>query len=221
MLIKICGLTRVADARLAEELGAHFLGVIMAGGPRNLSETEAHHILGTRRHDVRRVAVFATQSSDEIAGVADRLRLDVVQLHGDPDPEAVAVVRARVECAIWPVARIDGASIPSVAHEIADAAGALLLDARVVGTLGGAGVPLDWSGLQASVGMLRTRVPNLQLILAGGLRAGNIAEAVSLLQPDVVDVSSGVESAPGIKDAAALAAFISAARATKHPTPSL
>jgi len=218
MLIKICGLTRQADAELAESLGADFIGAIMAGGPRNLTATAAVQVLGQRRHTVRRVAVFGSQSRTKIAELADRLDLDVVQLHGDPTADDIHWLNERVTATVWPVVRVDGTTLPIGTFEVAEAAGAVLLDAKVVGQLGGTGVALHWAELRGDVQRLRDQVPYLRIILAGGLRASNVQNARDLLAPEVVDVSSGVEIAPGIKDAAALQAFITAGRTTVQNT---
>ncbi|MGV3707910.1 MAG: phosphoribosylanthranilate isomerase [Gemmatimonas sp.] len=212
MLIKICGLTRQADAELAESLGADFLGAIMAGGPRNLTPAQAEAVLGPRRHTVRRVVVFGSQRRERVADLADRLDLDVVQLHGDPSPDDIAWLTERITATIWPVIRVEGTSLPARTAEIAETTGAILLDAKVVGQLGGTGVTLDWQALQGSVQALRDAVPYLRVILAGGLKADNVQKARELLAPEVVDVSSGVELAPGLKDARAMEAFIKAGR---------
>ena len=214
MLIKICGLTRTEDAELAESLGADYLGAIMAGGPRHLDASAAKAVLGPRRHAVRRVAVFAAQSRTEIAQIASDLALDVVQLHGEHTADDIEWLRANVDATVWPVIRVAGTVLPPETTERAAAAGTVLLDAKVVGQLGGTGVALDWAALREDVTTLRAQVPGLSVILAGGLNARNIAIAKSLLDPDVVDVSSGVELSPGIKDAVALEAFLNAARAT-------
>lgn len=214
VLIKICGLTQQADAELAEKRGADFLGAILAGGPRNLTPHAARHVLGPRRHSVRRVAVFAAQTLTEIAASAELIDVDVVQLHGESTASDVQWLRDRLACAVWPVVRVEGTVIPAASIELAHAAGALLLDAKVVGQLGGTGTKLDWGGLRDEVRTLRRRVPSLQLVLAGGLTARNVTNAQQLLDPDVADVSSGVESAPGIKSAAEITAFINAIRST-------
>lgn len=214
MLIKICGLTRPSDALLAESMGADYLGVIMAGGPRNLDVMRAAEVLGPRRHTVRRVAVFATQTRAEIADIARQLMLDVVQLHGDQSIADIHWLKANVDAEVWPVIRVEGTVLPDVTEAAAQAAGAVLLDAKVVGQLGGTGVALDWARLRGDVQELRARVPGVQLILAGGLKSSNVHHAREMLTPDIVDVSSGVESAPGIKDAAAMDAFVKAVRAT-------
>ncbi|MDQ6611677.1 MAG: phosphoribosylanthranilate isomerase [Gemmatimonadota bacterium] len=214
MLVKICGLTRHSDAALAEALGADFIGVIMAGGPRHLSEKAAAHVLGPRRHSVRRTVVFGDQSLSEIERIALSLDLDAVQLHGQHvSAGAIDWLRKRLNCAVWPVLRVEGTTLPENSHAIGAAAGTLLLDAKVVGQLGGTGVALDWNGLSDAVQSLRNELPKLQIILAGGLNASNVSVAAQLLSPDVVDVSSGVESTPGVKDADSLEAFILAARA--------
>ncbi len=214
MHVKICGLTRQADAALAESLGANFLGAILAGGPRHLTVDAATQVLGPRRHTVARVAVFGTQSRTEIAEIATGLALDVVQLHGDQSVADIDWLLARTDGEVWPVIRVSGTVLPPDTLARAQAAGTVLLDAKVVGQLGGTGVALDWHGLQGEVATLRARVPGLKVVLAGGLHAANLASARGLLNPEVVDVSSGVEQSPGIKHPVALAAFLNAVRAT-------
>ena len=110
---------------------------------------------------------------------------------------------------VWAVARADGSLLLAWTEELFHVADAVLLDARVKGRLGGTGVALEWGMLADSVAALRGRTP---VVLAGGLNPGNVAEAVRLLAPDVVDVSSGVESSPGIKDYAKMKAFFDAAQ---------
>lgn len=214
--VKICGLTRPDDAARAEALGAQYLGVILAGGPRLLDLGTASTVLGTRRPGVQRVAVFGDRPLDELVTVADRLDLDILQLHGDPTVELLLALRSRTARALWPVLRVDGTTLPPQAVAVARTAGAVVLDAKVVGQLGGTGVALDWSGLAEAVASLRRSVPQLHLVLAGGLRDDNVARAMALLVPDVVDVSSGVEYAPGVKDPSAIARFVSAVSAAKE-----
>jgi phosphoribosylanthranilate isomerase len=208
--VKICGLTRPEDASHAERSGASYLGVIMASGPRLLDVRAAAEVLGPRRAGVARVAVFGSQSSDEIIEIAAALDLDVMQLHGAPTPDEVQYIKEKSARAVWPVLRVDGTQIGTGAAELAAASGALLLDAHVVGQLGGTGVTLDWAALAESVRRLRRDVPAMQLVLAGGLRGDNVGEAIRLLAPDVVDVSSGVEVSPGVKDPVAIERFVNA-----------
>jgi phosphoribosylanthranilate isomerase len=209
--VKICGLTRREDAAFAEANGAAYLGAILAGGPRLLTPDRARHVLGPPRHGVRRVAVFGDSSAREVIVLAGQLELDVVQLHGDRSVAEVATIARESERQVWPVLRIAGTTLPPTAADLAAIGGCVVLDAHVVGQLGGTGVALDWSGLAESVLALREAVPGLQLILAGGLRAENVREAIRLLSPQVVDVSSGVESAPGVKDPARVQQFVQAA----------
>jgi phosphoribosylanthranilate isomerase len=121
----------------------------------------------------------------------------------------VRAMRSRFGGRIWTVARVDGSLLPDWTEELFHEADAVLLDARVKGRLGGTGVALEWGALADSVQALRGRTP---VVLAGGLTPANVAEAVRVLAPDIVDVSSGVESAPGIKDHAKMRAFIEAAQ---------
>lgn len=210
-IVKICGLTREQDAAYAEASGAGYLGAILAGGPRLLSPDRARSVLGPRRHGVKRVVVFGDQSADEVVVLGRELDLDVLQLHGAHAVSAVRDIVARSEREVWPVLRVAGTTLPEHAAALAAVSGALVLDAHVVGQLGGTGVALDWEGLAASVARLREAVPHLRLVLAGGLRPENVARAIRLLSPQVVDVSSGVETAPGVKDPALVRQFVMAA----------
>ena len=211
-MVKICGLTRPDDARHAERTGASYLGVIMASGPRLLDVGRAATVLGPRRPGIARVAVFGDQSSNVVIENADALDLDVVQLHGVPTVADVVHIMESTARAVWPVLRVEGTRIPSEAVALAEAAGFLLLDAHVIGQLGGTGVTLDWGALSDSVAALRRDVPAVRVVLAGGLHANNVGEAIRLLSPDVVDVSSGVEASPGVKDPVAVERFVSAVR---------
>ena len=207
--LKFCGLTRPEDARLAARLGAAYLGVIFAGGPRTVSVAAAGEILTAGQGDCRRVGVFGIQTPVEIAAIAADVPLDVVQLHADPTPAVVDAVRRHWPGAIWAAVRVDGIDIPREAADLFRAADAVVFDARVSGRLGGTGVPLEWRRLRERVDRLRADRP---LILAGGLTPENVAIAATALDPDVVDVSSGVERSPGIKDHARMCAFAVAAR---------
>lgn len=193
--------------------GANYIGAILASGPRVLTTEQAKTVLGPRRHGVRRVAVFGAQSAAQVVTLVRALDLDVAQLHGDVTVEDIHHISRETSRAVWPVLRVEGTALPSNAAELAAAAGWLVLDAKVVGQLGGTGVPLDWSGLADQVSALRRDVPAVQLVLAGGLRATNVADAIRLLTPEVVDVSSGVETAPGVKDPVAVEQFVKAVHA--------
>jgi phosphoribosylanthranilate isomerase len=205
--VKICGLTRAVDAELADAAGAAYLGVIFAGGPRNRTPAEARATLSGRR--ARKVGVFADQSESEIGEIASLVGLDVVQLHGAADPERIQAVRAATGKEVWAVVRSADGTLPDEAEELADAADALLVDALVPGGLGGTGVAIPWGNLGESLDAMER---GHRIVLAGGLTPDNVAEAIGYVSPMVVDVSSGVESAPGIKDHARIRAFVAAVR---------
>jgi phosphoribosylanthranilate isomerase len=207
--VKICGLTRAVDAEYADAAGAAYLGVIFAGGPRQRLPAEARAILAGRR--ARKVGVFATQSPSEISDIASHAGLDVVQLHAEVDPERVSAVRAATGLEVWAVVRTANGILPDGVDELADAADAMLVDTLVKGALGGSGTVMPWGVLGESLDAMES---GHRIVLAGGLTPENVAEAISYVSPMIVDVSSGVESAPGVKDHARIRAFIAAVRAT-------
>jgi phosphoribosylanthranilate isomerase len=209
--IKFCGLTRPQDAEFAAELGAAYVGMIFAGGPRLLTLDRAMEVLAGVPRLVNRVGVFADQSADEIARAADWLQLDVVQLHGASNKDRIADIRRDFAGRVWPVCRVAGGTLPSDAMSAMAAGDGLLLDAYVPGALGGTGTTLQWFDMARDVAALR--IHQKPIVLAGGLRAENVASAIVALAPDVVDVSSGVESEPGIKDHARMRAFRDAVKA--------
>ncbi|HMC55389.1 MAG TPA: phosphoribosylanthranilate isomerase [Gemmatimonadaceae bacterium] len=212
--IKFCGMTRPQDASYAAMLGARYVGIIFADGPRTLTRERAQVITDGLPRRVSRVGVFGRQSPNEIAETAERLELDVVQLHGDPDAGAIADVRARWSGRVWAVQRVSGRDLPPGARDLFDVADAVVLDARVDGRLGGTGVALPWSELAPQLVTLRSR--RAQFVLAGGLKPDNVSQAIEALQPDVVDVSSGVEDGVGIKDHERMRAFRDAVEQTSR-----
>ena len=213
--IKFCGLTRSVDAQFAAELGAGYVGVIFAGGPRQRTVEEAAAVLADLPQRVKRVGVFGAQAPDEIASVVSTLGLDVVQLHDGGDPSLVAEVRKRASAEIWAVIRLSRGFLPENSKAIAAIADGIVLDAYVPGAMGGTGVALPWQELADRLEAVRST----RLILAGGLRPENVARAISLVAPDVVDVSSGVEIEVGIKDHDKMRAFRDAASQASIPTP--
>lgn len=207
--IKFCGMTRAADAEYGASLGAAYVGVIFAESPRRVDPAAASLVLAGVRQGVRTVGVFGHASVQTIATVASDVGLDIVQLHGDPSPDVVERMRRRFSGAVWAAIRIDGGALPDNAAGLLGAADAVVLDARVAGQLGGTGHSFDWDAI---AGTLERRRGHARVVLAGGLSPENVARAVHIIAPDVVDVSSGVESAPGIKDHARMREFRDAVR---------
>ena len=205
--VKICGLTRPVDAEFADAAGAEYLGVIFAGGPRERTPMQARDTLAGRR--ARKVGVFAAQAPGAIATLVEMVGLHVVQLHADSSAARVQQVRAATGAEIWAVIRTADGTLPADVEELCEAADALLIDALAPGYLGGSGTTLRWDILGESLDALDYHP---RIVLAGGLTAENVGEAIDYVAPSVVDVSSGVESSPGIKDHAHIRAFIAAVR---------
>jgi phosphoribosylanthranilate isomerase len=209
--VKVCGLTRAVDAEFADAAGAQYLGVIFAGGPRERTPMQSRETLAGRR--ARKVGVFSTQSEEAIATLVDMVGLQVVQLHANVDAERVQRVRAATGAEVWAVIRTADGVLPEGVEALCEAADALLIDALAPGQLGGSGTTLPWDRLGESLDELDYHP---RIILAGGLTAENVAEAIDLVAPSVVDVSSGVESSPGVKDHARIRAFVAAVRTSKE-----
>lgn len=209
--VKICGLTRVEDAAAAAAAGARYVGVVFADSPRRVDSRRATAVLSAARGRSDAVGVFGRSEPAEVARIAAEASLDVVQLHGDPTADDVRAVRALFGGAVWAAYRVrDSALTPAIAS-LVEEADAVVLDAHADAGLGGTGIQLDWERLAGDVSHLRGG--RAAFVLAGGLRSSSVAEAVRLLAPDIVDVSSGVERAPGIKDHEAIRAFTAAAHA--------
>ncbi|MEA2764880.1 MAG: phosphoribosylanthranilate isomerase [Gemmatimonadaceae bacterium] len=190
-------MTRPQDAALGAEIGASYIGVVFADGPRRVTPGQAKKIFAAAGKTVKHVGVFGTNDPDEIALTAEETQLDIVQLHNDPTTSDLTAIRRKFRGEVWASIRIAGAHIPHEAEALFDSADAIVLDARSEKQLGGTGQALPWSEL--AVDLARDRGSSA-VVLAGGLKPGNVGSAIRTLAPDVVDVSSGVESAPGIKD---------------------
>jgi phosphoribosylanthranilate isomerase len=202
--IKFCGMTRAEDVAEAAALGAQYVGVILAGGPRHQTVDGAARVLGGTAPPPKRVGVVAEQTPEELREIVTALSLDIVQLHADPAPGRLDDVRRVTSAELWAAIRLEGATLPPSVGDLAAAADAIVLDARVPGGLGGSGVTLPWAELGAALEPLRG---STRIILAGGLRPENVAAAIAAMAPDAVDVSSGVETSPGVKDHQLMRAF--------------
>lgn len=207
--VKFCGLTRSADVRVAIDLGAAFVGAIFAGGPRALTSDQAR-LLFSDVSGVRRVGVFGDQSVDEIARVAEAAALDVVQLHADPTPETVEAVKAATGLETWAAMRIANHLEEANLDALMSSADAIVFDSRADGALGGTGRAFDWAMVTRLLDQRRRH--QARVVLAGGLTPELAPRAIAALGPDIVDVSSGVETAPGVKDHGLMRAFAAAVR---------
>jgi phosphoribosylanthranilate isomerase len=199
MFIKVCGITRVSDAVHAVEQGATALGfVLWPRSPRAVSVDRAAEIIAELPSHVMTVGVFVNEPIDDIRSAAERARLTAVQLHGDEPP-------AYADALDWPVIRAVSVAEIDRAADAWSAETALLVDNIDPVRRGGTGGTVDWT---RAAGVAKTR----RVVLAGGLTPENVATAIRAVHPFGVDVSSGVESAPGVKDLEKVTQFISNAR---------
>jgi phosphoribosylanthranilate isomerase len=210
--IKICGITNVDDALAAAEAGADAIGLnFYAKSPRHVSADRAREIREALPTGVVCVGLFVNASVEFICDTFDHLRLDLVQLHGDEPPALLSSFGHRP---IMRAFRVGESGLLSVDRYLSECSvlrcvpRLALLDACVPGQYGGTGTVPDWSALKA----YPTESWHPPLVLAGGLTPLNVAEAIRIVRPAVVDTASGVETAPGRKDPAAMVAFVRAAR---------
>ncbi len=201
--VKICGITQAEDGVAAAEAGADAIGLVLAKSPRRVTVAQAQAIVAELPPFVTPVALFVNRSAVDILDTCEFLGIRTVQLHGEERPEVARALVASGFCVVKAFRIGSSADLEGLRGY---PAAAYLLDAKVAGKRGGTGVALDWE--------LAARATALgRIILAGGLTPDNVAEAVRRVRPYAVDVSSGVESAPGVKDPAKIRAFIAAARA--------
>lgn len=217
--VKFCGMTREEDVRQAAQLGAAYVGVIMTESPRRVEPARAAElfssIAGTK---VRSVGVFGDETVSEIMRMTRIAGPDVIQLHGQATaPDSFRRLHEELRVEVWRVIRVGPEGLTAEQRVAFLEAEGVLLDTHAHGALGGTGTPFNWGAVAADVRGRRAG-QRRRLIVAGGLRPENVRLAIDRLAPDVVDVSSGVESAPGIKDHRLMAAFISAVRQTSAAT---
>lgn len=201
--VKICGLTRLEDALLAASLGADALGFVFAPSKRQVDVARVRAITAALPAGVCKVGVFGPAALDEIAEAASACGLDTVQLHGKPDASLCDGLRERFT--VVQALGVD-ADIPALQERLAAIAphvDRLLLDTASATQLGGTGRAFEWGVLA----VLNSPVP---VMVAGGLKPENVGELVRAHAPWGLDVASGVESAPGVKDAERLRAFFAA-----------
>ncbi len=211
MRIKICGLTRPEAVRHAAEAGASYVGVVLfPPSPRHVSAEDAGPLIAAAPPGVTTVALLVDPDDALVDRVA-ALGIGMLQLHGRETPQRVAEIRARTGLPVMKAVGIGGAEDLSRIAEYEPVADQLLVDARPpagASRPGGNATAFDWR-------LIAGRRWARPWMLAGGLDAANVAEALRLTGAQQIDVSSGVESAPGIKDPALVDAFVAAARAAR------
>jgi phosphoribosylanthranilate isomerase len=209
--IKICGLKTPEALDVALESGADLVGFVFFGpSPRNLG-LPAARTLGERvQGRAGKVALTVNATDDELSGIVAALKPDMLQLHGTETPDRVVAVRTRFGLPVMKALPISERGDLSPIRLYANVADRLIFDARPPQDAtrpGGLGKPFDWS-------LLKGVDVGIPFMLSGGLDASNVAEAIAITKAPGVDVSSGVESRPGVKDSDKIRAFIRAARAT-------
>jgi phosphoribosylanthranilate isomerase len=203
--VKFCGITRLDDAREAARLGAWAIGLNHhRESPRYCEPDAAAEIGAALKRRLEVVGVFVNATLGDIATAAENAALTMIQLHGDEGPAFCQEAGRRTGCKVIKALRVRSAADVQAAE--AYRTDFHLLDAYRPGTRGGTGESFDWEVL----GERRSTVP---LILAGGLRPGNVAAAIGAARPSAVDVASGVEAEPGVKEHALMASFFEQAQA--------
>ena len=210
--VKICGVRRVDDALVASEAGADALGVnFYAQSKRCATREEAQAIAAAIPAEVLLVGVFVNATADQIETLAEEIPLGAVQLHGDEPPEFLSQLPS--ELSIIRALRMGADGLAPIANYVDDCGKlgrlpeAVLIDAASSKGYGGTGEQIDWGRVNRERGLLG----DLPLIVAGGLNASNITQAIAKSLPDGVDTASGVESSPGVKDHEQLRRFIKSA----------
>jgi phosphoribosylanthranilate isomerase len=226
--IKICGNTNVQDAEAAVSAGANAIGFIFAPGPRRIAPLDARNIVTILPATLQRIGVFVNETPERVREIAGRAKLTGVQLHGDETPDYVRelfreqrasappphlVGRRQRDTRVFKVVRMDDQAEAQLAQFTAepDLVDGILLDS-CTHVRGGSGKPFDW---QAAAPMLERFAGKAHFIIAGGLSAANVGDAIRTLHPWGVDVVTSVEKQPGIKDHEAVRAFVEQVRAAE------
>jgi phosphoribosylanthranilate isomerase len=227
MFIKICANTNLADAQLAAELGADAVGFVFAPSRRRVNASQVAEITPHLPSSVLTVGVFATTDADEIIRTVREARLQGAQLHHDPNPELIAKLNEAFEGHVRLIQTVpfnvhagDNAGFSAALTRTLTTPGlwVVLVDAARPGKSGGLGMAFDWQlaaneiRLACSTAAAASGSDLPPLIVAGGLHSRNVAAAIDVLEPWGVDVASGVEARPGLKDPERLRRFIAAAR---------
>jgi phosphoribosylanthranilate isomerase len=207
--VKICGITRKEDLLMASEAGADAVGVVVnvPSSPRSLTIGKAKEIIENAPIFVKTVAVTVPENIDQLVEIYEKLKPNIIQIHGGNLPASAIREKLPYVSIIRAIHAVSNEAIKE-AVEAANTFDAVLLDSFVSGKYGGTGEVHDW---KVSRKVRETIYPK-PLILAGGLTPENVKEAIRMVQPYAVDVSSGVESQPGIKDSEKVSAFVKACK---------
>ena len=216
--VKVCGLRRPADVAVAFEAGATYFGVVYAGGPRRVSDVEAREVVAAAGGRPV-LAVWGAPDREAILRTRDATGIRGVQLHGGSDAALAAALRGE-GLLVWRVLRLSGPEELSHLDHMMEGADAVLIEPRVPGVEGGAGVALDLELARRArerFGSTQHPAPSTRFVLAGGLRPDTVRHAIRTVRPDIVDVSSGVERAPAVKDPFLIRRFLDEALADLPP----
>ncbi len=220
--VKICGTTNTRDARMSVAAGADALGFIFTPSPRQVDVAQAADIVAALPAEVEKIGVFVNETPQRVAEIAGRVGLTGVQLHGEEAAGSLPEFRRALgERKIIKTLQADellNISKDGVAVYLAERSSidAILLDSGSLTRRGGTGATFPWKEAASLAAAIQAAVP---LIVAGGLKPENIADALRILNPWGVDVVSGVESAPGTKDDVKLRDFVAAVRRAQVATP--
>ena len=202
--IKFCGMMQGRDAAVASDAGAAYLGVVFAGGPRVVTGDGAREVVAAAA-GVPVLGVFGNQSTDEILRIAEECGLSGAQLHGAYSATDATRLRAQ-GLEVWRVVRISAPGDLDTVTDVEPGSDTVLVEPRVPHALGGSGERLDLALAREA----RRRLAGHRMALAGGLRPDNVGVALAQVRPEIVDVSSGVERMPGIKDPHQITRFVEA-----------
>jgi phosphoribosylanthranilate isomerase len=207
--VKICGLSTAASMEAALHAGADFVGLVFfAKSPRNVTVEQAARLADMARGRADVVVLTVNADDERLRDIMDRVRPDYIQAHGAETPERVRAIKDMTGCQVIKAKAVATAADVEAALAYDGVVDLMLYDAKPApGALpGGNGLSFDWTAL--------VHAPK-PFMLAGGLTAGNVATAIATTGASIVDVSSGVETAPGVKDADMIASFIAAAKAAR------
>lgn len=209
--VKICGITSLRDARVAVEAGADAIGLVFAAeSPRRVTQARAARIARSLPPLVTPVGVFVNEPLARLVRTARACHLGALQLHGEESPAVCRAARRRTGLPVIKAIRLAGPRDVAIIRRYRGAANAILLDARVPGQRGGTGRVTN-RALAIRAGRL-----GVPVILSGGLRPTTVARAIRQVRPAAVDVSSGVERRPGVKNSSKIRAFCRAAHRARH-----